>query len=78
MPEDLEMGHTISVSASSPWVGVYHALQLHPGSCCEPPHSLHGLCNVQKSPIAPPLNGLDPSFEFCWHGPALTGIEESR
>ena len=32
--------------------------------------------NVQKSPIASHLKGLDPSFEFCCQGPALTGIKE--
>ena len=37
-------GHTIWVSHSLPWLGEYHALQLHSGFCCEPPHSSHGLC----------------------------------
>ena len=32
--------------------------------------------NVQKSPIAFHLKGLDPSFDFCCQGPALTGIKE--
>ena len=32
--------------------------------------------NVQKSPIAFHLKGLDLSFEFCSQGPALTGIKE--
>ena len=32
--------------------------------------------NVQKSPIASQLKGLDPSLEFCCQGPALIGIEE--
>ena len=61
-------------------VGDYHALQLHSGICCEPPCSSHGLCrkcsNVQKSPIASHLKGLDPSIDFCCQGPALTGIKE--
>ena len=30
--------------------------------------------NVQKSPIASHLKGLDPSLDFCCQGPALTGI----
>ena len=34
------------------------------------------LGNVQKSPIASHLKGLDPSFEYCCQGPALTGIKE--
>ena len=34
--------------------------------------------NVQKSPIASHLKGLDPSFYFCCQGPALTCIKEGR
>ena len=34
--------------------------------------------NVQKSPIASHLKGLDPSLDFCCQGPALTGIKECR
>ena len=34
--------------------------------------------NVQKSPIASHLKGLDPSLDFCCQGPALTGIKEGR
>ena len=34
--------------------------------------------NVQKSPIASQLKGLDPSLDFCCQGPALTGIKEGR
>ena len=34
--------------------------------------------NVQKSPIASHLEGLDPSSDFCCQGPALTGIKEGR
>ena len=34
--------------------------------------------NVQKSPIASHLKGLDPSLGFCCQGPALTGIKEDR
>ena len=29
--------------------------------------------NVQKSLIASHLKGMNPSFEFCSQGPALTG-----
>ena len=32
--------------------------------------------NVQKSPIASHLEGLDPSLEFCSQGSAFTGIKE--
>ena len=32
--------------------------------------------NVQKSPIASHLKGLDPFLDFCCQGPALTGIKE--
>ena len=32
--------------------------------------------NVQKSPIASHLKGLDPSLDFCYQGPALTDIKE--
>ena len=32
--------------------------------------------NIQKSPIASHLKGLDPSLDFCYQGPALTGIKE--
>ena len=38
IPEDL----TIWVSVSSPWLD--KTLQMHLGSCCEPPPSSHGLC----------------------------------
>ena len=34
--------------------------------------------NVQKSPMASRLKGLDPSLDFCCQGPALTGIKEGR
>ena len=34
--------------------------------------------NVQKSPIASHLKGLDPFLYFCCQGPALTGIKEGR
>ena len=33
--------------------------------------------NIQKSPIASHLKGLDPSLYFCCQGPALTGIKDS-
>ena len=34
--------------------------------------------NVKKSPIASHLKGLDPSLDFCYQGPVLTGIKEGR
>ena len=34
--------------------------------------------NVQKSPIASHLKGLEPSLDFCCHGPALIGIKEGE
>ena len=34
--------------------------------------------NVQKSPIASHLKGLDPYLDFCCQGPALTDIKEGR
>ena len=34
--------------------------------------------NVQKSPIASHLKGLDLSLDFCCQGPALTGIKKGR
>ena len=34
--------------------------------------------NVQKSPLASHLKGLDPSLYFCCQSPALTGIKEGR
>ena len=34
--------------------------------------------NIQKSPIASHLKGLDPSHNFCCQSLALTGIKEGR
>ena len=34
--------------------------------------------NVQTSPIASYLKGLDPSLDFCCQGPALTGSEVDK
>ena len=34
--------------------------------------------NVQKSPLASHIKGLDPSLDLCCQGPALTGIKEGR
>ena len=34
--------------------------------------------NVQKSPTASHLKGLDTSLDFCCQGPALTGIKKGR
>ena len=33
--------------------------------------------NVQKSPIASHLKSLNPSFDFCCQGPALTSVKGS-
>ena len=33
---------------------------------------------VQKSLIPSHLMGLDPSLDFCFQGPTLTGIKEGR
>ena len=34
--------------------------------------------NVQMSPIASHVKGLDPTLDFCCQDPALTGIKEGR
>ena len=34
--------------------------------------------NVQKSPIASHLKGLDPSLDFWGQGAAFSGIKEGR
>ena len=34
--------------------------------------------NVQKSPIAFHLKGLNPFLDFCFRCPALTGILEGK
>ena len=34
--------------------------------------------NVQKSPTASHLKGLDPSLDFCCQSPALIGFKEGR
>ena len=39
-------------------------------------HHMIFVGNVQTSPIASHLKSLDPSFELCCQGPALTGINE--
>ena len=41
-------------------------------------HHMGFVGNVQKSPTASHLKGLDPSLCFCCQGPALTGIKEGR
>ena len=38
-------------------------------------HHMVFVGNVQMSPIASHLNGLDPSVYFCCQGPTLTGIK---
>ena len=39
-------------------------------------HHMVFVGNVQKSPIASHLKGLDPSLDLCCQGPALTGIKK--
>ena len=34
--------------------------------------------NIQKSYIASYLKDLDPSLDFCFQDPALTGIKEGK
>ena len=34
--------------------------------------------NIQKSPIASHLKGLDPTHDLCCQGPVLTGIKDGR
>ena len=71
----LRCGHTISFSASSPWLRHHHALQLHSGFCCDPPRSSDGLCRKRyEVSYSISSQGLDPSLDFCCQGPALTGI----
>ena len=41
-------------------------------------HHMVFVGNVQKSPIASHLKGLNPSLDFCCQCPALTGIKEGR
>ena len=41
-------------------------------------HHMVFVGNVQKSPTASHLKGLDPSLDFCYQGQALTGIKEGR
>ena len=41
-------------------------------------HHMVFVANVQKSPIASHLKGLDPSLDFCCQGLALTGIKKGR
>ena len=38
-------------------------------------HHMVFVGNVQKSPIAYHIKGLDPSLDFCCEGPALTCIK---
>ena len=74
----LRCGHTIFLSVSLPWLGDHHALQLlNSVANLLVRHMVFG-GNVQKSPIASHLKGLDPSLYFCCQGPALTGIKEGR
>ena len=75
MPEDLEMW---------PYHPSFRFFTMVRRSSCTPVASwillqfLFFVENVQKSPIASHLKGLDLSVEFCCQGPALIGIEEGR
>ena len=73
----LRCGHTIWVSVSLPWLGDHHALQLDSVANLLVRHMVF-VGNVQKSPIASHLKGLDPSLYFCRQGPTLTGIKKGR
>ena len=82
------LDHTIWVSATSPWLGDYHVLQLQPRSCCEPLQFecigfwslpfIYFVGNVQKWPIASYLKWLNHSFKFCCKAQALKSIKEGR
>ena len=41
-------------------------------------HHMVVVGNIQKSPIALHLKGLDPSLDFCCQCPPLTGIKGGR
>ena len=66
-------------SVSLPWLGDHHALQCILDSVANllVRHMVF-VGNVQKSPIASHLKGLDPSLYFCCQGPAVTGIKKGR
>ena len=59
----LRCGHTVWVSVSH-----HHALQLHSGFCCEPPHASHSLCRKCS----------EDSYSISSQGPACTCIKEGR
>ena len=60
-----------------PWLGDHHALQLHSVANLLIRHTVF-VGNVQKSPIASHLKGLNPSLDFCCQGPAFTGIKVDK
>ena len=64
---------------------LYHGKEIIMHSNCIPDSVVNLLVchmvfvgNVQKSPIACHLKGLNPSLAFCCQGPALAGIKEGR
>ena len=59
----LRCGHTIWVSFSLPWLGDYHAFQLHSVANLLVRHMVF-VGNIQKSPIASHRKVLDPSLDF--------------
>ena len=63
-----------SVSISSPWLGGHHELPIVNLLI----RHMVFVGNIQKSPIASQLKGLDPSFKFCCQGSALTGIKVDK
>ena len=73
----LRCGHTIRISVSLPWLGDHHALHCILDSLANllVRHVVF-VGNVLKSAIASRFKSLDPSFDFCCPGPALTGIKE--
>ena len=73
MPEALEMWRYHLSFCFFTLLADHHALHLHSGFCCEPPRSLHGLC-MKCSEVSHSI--LDPSHDFYYQGPALTGIKE--
>ena len=71
----------MAISSESPFL--YHGLEIIMHSSCILGSIANLLVrhmvfvgNVQKSPIASHLKGLDPSLDFFCQGPALTDIKE--
>ena len=61
----------------SPWLGIImHSIYILDSVANHLVRHMVFVGNVQTSPIASHLKGLDPSLELCSQGPALTGIKE--